>query len=374
MATSIEYSLGPHTFARGWYVIAESHELTERPLALRFFDQDFALYRGESGQLVLLDAHCPHMQCHIAASDTAIIAREGAQIEGDSIRCPYHGWRFGADGVCDDIPYFDGPKPRSAKLNSYVVAESLGCIWMWYDNDGNEPHYPVPDVPQWQQSEWIHWRLDHLGELAVHPQEIIDNMADARHLGPTHGAPCEYFENEFRDHIYIQHQGGFHKEYQAMLRTTTWYTGPGVLLSHQLFGDVESIEIIANTPIEDGRVKLWHGLLVNSGVAKPGPEELEQAKQLQAGALDSLAADFGVWKQKKPALRVLQIKTDGPFARGRHWYKQFYMPLAECGSIQEEVNGRCGVEGLAPPPPESVLDGAIAQLVAFVRDGSDRNR
>ena len=70
MATSIEYSLGPHTFARGWYVIAESHELTERPLALRFFDQDFALYRGESGQLVLLDAHCPHMQCHIAASDT----------------------------------------------------------------------------------------------------------------------------------------------------------------------------------------------------------------------------------------------------------------------------------------------------------------
>lgn len=374
MATSTEYSLGPHTFARGWYVIAESHELTERPLALRFFDQDFALYRGKSGQLVLLDAHCPHMQCHLAASDTAIIAREGAQIEGDSIRCPYHGWRFGADGVCDDIPYFDGPKPRSAKLNSYVVAESLGCIWMWYDNDGNEPHYPVPDVPQWQQSEWIHWRLDHLGELAVHPQEIIDNMADARHLGPTHGAPCEYFENEFRDHIYIQHQGGFHKEYQAMLRTTTWYTGPGVLLSHQLFGDVESIEIIANTPIADGRVKLWHGLLVNSGVAKPGPEELEQAKQLQAGALDSLAADFGIWKQKKPALRVLQIKTDGPFARGRRWYKQFYMPLAECGSIQEEVNGRCGVEGLAPPPRESVLDGAIAQLVAFVRDGSDRNR
>jgi 3-ketosteroid 9alpha-monooxygenase subunit A len=369
MAISSEYGLGPHTFARGWYVIAESIELTERPLALHFFSKDFALYRGKSGQLVLLDAHCPHMQCHIAASDTAVIAREGAQIEGDSIRCPYHGWRFGADGLCDDIPYFDGPKPRSAKLNSYVVAESLGCIWMWYDAEGNEPHYPVPNLPQWQQSEWIHWRLDHLGELAVHPQEIIDNMADARHLGPTHGAPCEYFENEFSDHIYIQHQGGFHKEYQAMLGTTTWYTGPGVLLSHQLFGEIESIELIANTPIEDGCVKLWHGLLVNSGVTKPGADELDMAKQLQAGALDSLAADFGVWKQKKPALRILQIKTDGPFGRGRRWFKQFYMSLADSRAIQEDVNGCCGVEGLAPPPADSVLGGAISHVLEYVRGG-----
>ncbi|MFT5889613.1 MAG: 3-ketosteroid 9alpha-monooxygenase subunit A [Zhongshania sp.] len=92
------------------------------------------------------------MQCHIAASDTAVIARDSAQIEGDSIRCPYHGWRFGSDGICDDIPHFDGPMPRSAKLQSYVVAESLGCIWTWYDQEGGDPQYPVPDLPQWQQS------------------------------------------------------------------------------------------------------------------------------------------------------------------------------------------------------------------------------
>jgi 3-ketosteroid 9alpha-monooxygenase subunit A len=81
-------------------------------------------------------------------------------------------------------------------------------------------------------------------------------MADARHLDPTHGAPCEYFENEFRDHIYILHQGEFHKECQVILRTTTWYIGSGVLLSHQLFGDIESPELIANTPIQNGRINL----------------------------------------------------------------------------------------------------------------------
>jgi 3-ketosteroid 9alpha-monooxygenase subunit A len=64
MAKSSEYGLGPHTFARGWYVIAEASELSDRPLALRFFDKDFALYRGKSGQLVLLDAHCAPSRRH----------------------------------------------------------------------------------------------------------------------------------------------------------------------------------------------------------------------------------------------------------------------------------------------------------------------
>ncbi|WP_289083769.1 Rieske 2Fe-2S domain-containing protein [uncultured Spongiibacter sp.] len=353
MAKAADYGLGPNTFPRGWFLIAESSELGQSPLALRFFARDFALYRGEDGKPVLLDAYCPHMQCHIAASDSAVIAKEGAQIEGSSIRCPYHGWRFGPDGVCDDIPYHDGPMPRSAKLTSYPVEEGIGGIWMWFDEDGSQPQYPAPALDQWHQPQWIQWQMDHLGELPVQPQEVIDNMADARHLGPTHGAPCEYFENEWRDHIYIQRQGGFHKEYQAMLQTTTWYTGPGLLLSHQLFAEVESIEFIANTPVEDGVTKLWHGVLVNSGNSSPGEAEREQARQIQAGALDSLASDFGIWQNKRAATRVLQLKSDGPFARGRRWYKQFYQPVDQAKASSIDVNGVCHIPGLDEPPAGS---------------------
>ena len=80
-------------------------------------------------------------------------------------------------------------------------------------------------------------------------------MADAHHLGPTHGAPCEYFENEYDGHIYYQRQGGFHRMYQAYLTTLTWYTGPGLLVSKQRFGPSDGYEFIFNTPIEDGKVK-----------------------------------------------------------------------------------------------------------------------
>ena len=56
MAKAADYSLGPVTFPRGWFIVAESKELDDGPLAVRFFGQDFALYRGESGAPVMLDA------------------------------------------------------------------------------------------------------------------------------------------------------------------------------------------------------------------------------------------------------------------------------------------------------------------------------
>ncbi|MCP4842734.1 MAG: Rieske (2Fe-2S) protein, partial [Halieaceae bacterium] len=52
MATSVDYNLGPNTYPRGWFIVAESKELDSGPMALRYFGQDFALYRGESGKPV----------------------------------------------------------------------------------------------------------------------------------------------------------------------------------------------------------------------------------------------------------------------------------------------------------------------------------
>jgi 3-ketosteroid 9alpha-monooxygenase subunit A len=354
MAKSADYSLGPNTFPRGWFIVAEAKELDEGPKAVRFFGQDFALYRGESGKPVMLDAYCPHMGTHITASTSAHIVKAGEQIEGDSIRCPYHGWRFNAEGECDDIPYYDGPAPRSARLQSYTIQESMGCIFMWWDPDGGEPEYPCPELKEWNQPRWVRWELDHLGELAMHPQEVLDNMADCQHLGPTHGAPCEYFENEYRDHIYIQRQGGYHKLYQAQLDTVTWYTGPGLLLSKQQFGETLAIELIANTPIDDGVIKVWHAALHYGENDVPSDADKEAAKAVQAGALEAFAADFDVWKHKRSATRIIQLKTDGPFNLGRKWYKQFYETKEGAKAVQESVNGVHHIQDF--PTPSGVTE------------------
>ena len=47
MATTKDYRLGEFTYPRGWFMISEAKALdTHKPVAVRFFGQDFALYRG----------------------------------------------------------------------------------------------------------------------------------------------------------------------------------------------------------------------------------------------------------------------------------------------------------------------------------------
>lgn len=61
-ARSADYGLGPYTYPRGWFVVAESSELDNGPMAVSYFGKEFALYRGESGRIVMLDAYCKHSQ------------------------------------------------------------------------------------------------------------------------------------------------------------------------------------------------------------------------------------------------------------------------------------------------------------------------
>ena len=175
MATSKDYRLGEFTFPRGWFMIADAEELnTHKPVAVRFFGKDFALYRGlESGRVILLDAYCPHMKTHLAAPNKTsyvVLDGMGTNIEGDNLRCPYHAWRFGPDGKCNDIPYHEGPIPAAACVKSWQVVESLGAIWVWHDPEGGEPEWDHPSIPQWNDPAWVHPKWDHLGELKQHPQ------------------------------------------------------------------------------------------------------------------------------------------------------------------------------------------------------------
>ena len=239
--------------------------------------------------------------------------------------------------------------PQPQPIHSYPVVDNMGCVMAWFDPDGREPDYAAPFLKEWDDPQWVNWELDHLGELSIHPQEILDNMADVRHLGPTHGAPSEYFENELKDHICIQRQGGPMQLYDTYLYTTTWYTGPGILLSKQVFADNVIFELIANTPVDDGVVKCWHGILFRGSEGAATDADRAAAKAAQAGALEAFGADFNVWKYKRPALKIMQLKTDGPFRTNRKWYSQFYATPEGARAIQAELNGFHYTQDMATP-------------------------
>lgn len=343
MATTAEYGLGEHTFPRGWFMIADSNELGEAPLALRFFGREFVAYRGkDSGKVFLVDAYCPHMRVHLAKNTTSYIVRDGNQIEGDSIRCPGHGWRFNPQGQCDDIPYSTHAIPKAACIKTFPVIERAGCIWMWHDAEGGAPDYDLPAFAEWDVPGWARWRIDHLGTLPVHPQEIVDNMTDYAHFVPVHGSlDIEYFANEFEGHIIRQFFRAGHRTLVSeagTLETDTWYTGPGILQS-RMGGQFPALMMICHTPVEDGVVKVWHAVMVK--VAEDSVDEtgLEIARGYQDTALAAFAQDFELWQNKEPAISVLQVLDDGPFHKERIWYRQFYNPRTRAGDFHKRVNG-----------------------------------
>ncbi len=346
MATTREYDIGPFTYPRGWFMVADAEEITTTPKSERFFGQDVVIYRGESGRVFMVDAYCPHMGTHLGKNTTSYVIQDKIHVEGDNIRCPYHAWRFGPDGKCNQIPYFDGPIPAGAKIKTWKVVERYGCIFTWHDPEGGEPDVDLPEIKAWEDPQFVHWKLDRLGTINCHPVEIIDNMADVAHLGPTHGGPCEFFRNEIVDHVIYQYQGGKHRTITdgGLLETFTYYTGPGILISEYNGGN--QIMFITHTPVDDGVVKAWHALLVKAPNKIPTEQDIQDARTAQAYALHAFAQDFEIWSNKAPCFQHLTIPADGAFGKVRQWYKQFYHPRALTKELQSRANGTYPVRGM----------------------------
>ena len=345
MATSREYGLGEFDFPRGWFMIGPASDATRIPAAIRYFGKDLVMYRGESGTPYIVDAYCPHMGAHLAKNTTSYIVRDGEQAVGESIRCPFHGWQFGPDGVCNHIPYSDFI-PKAAKLGTYPVVERAGVIWMWHDPEGLEPDVDLPNFGgHYGEPGWVEWRLDHMGDLDCHPIEVVDNMADMGHFVPIHGATdWQYFANEFKG-------GRLHQYYSAghRLLTTnpddylvldTWYESPGFLQS-EMGGTYDSFIMIANTPIEDGKIRCWQGLMVkiHDGSRETTAEDRAAAAAYQDLQLFAFAQDVEIWANKRACINPLAIPADGPYGKVRTWYKQFYNPRSKAKEFQERVNG-----------------------------------
>ncbi len=358
MARTAEYNLGPFTFPRGWFLIAKAEDATDKPIALRYFGRDLIMYRGSSGRIAVMDAYCPHMKTHLAKNTTSYVVTDGKQIDGDDIRCPYHGWKFGPDGVCNEIPYSPASIPKAARIRSYPAREWCGFIVMWYDEEDNEPQFEPPLLEQWSDPKWVHWKIDDLGEIACHPQEVVDNIADKAHLGPIHGSTdIGHFENVFDGHVMRQSTITGNVKMPGMRFTNeTFYTGPGILLS-RMGGMMDSFMLVAHTPIEDGTVKVWHGLTAEAANDPPTEQDLQIVEMFQIYSRDALVQDFEVWANKEPCFEIMQVIGDGPFGKTRTWYKQFYNPLSEAGNYN--VDGKIITKGtLRDAWPEKVTDAA----------------
>lgn len=118
-----------------WYVVLESRKLRDRPVGVRRFGEDLVLYRTAGGAPACLVDRCPHRG----------VALSLGWVEGETLRCGYHGFRFRTDGTCTAMPC-DGPQARIPKAmcaTAFAVREAHGLVWVWW----GAPQADLPPVP-----------------------------------------------------------------------------------------------------------------------------------------------------------------------------------------------------------------------------------
>ena len=312
LATHGEY---PFPIPSGWFRVGFVEELAPgevRPVC--YFGEEQVLVCTESGAVQLFGAHCPHLGAHLG---------HGGRVEGESLRCPFHAWRFGMDGACIDVPYAEKIPPK-ARLRRYPTKVQNGIAWAWYHPESNEPTWDAPGIPELDRPEWSA-PLHHRWEIRTRNQEIAENTSDPAHFGAVHGfGQAPEPEIQFDAHTYRsvtlsqvpKRNGGV----ATSRLEVTWHgMGLGVVRST---GDFELLVVGTNTPVDKTTVDARFSFSVNT---KKGLHPDEGAGQAFIGeAIRQMEQDIPIWENKVFAERPVLCEGDGPIGRFRSWAKQFY--------------------------------------------------
>ncbi|MCT1883906.1 Rieske 2Fe-2S domain-containing protein [Dietzia cinnamea] len=194
--------------ARYWYPVARSVEVTGGPLGATLLDVPLVVYRvgGEgSGEVVVADDICPHRGTKLSLGED--------QGDGEGIRCPYHGLRFGSGGKCNAIPAHPGDKiPARMHLRSYAAVERYGLVWTCLAAaPGDEP--AIPPVPHWDEPGFQQINCPWI-DIEAFAGRQIEGFLDVGHFAFVHHETFADPENQVvPEYTPVPTADGFESEY-----------------------------------------------------------------------------------------------------------------------------------------------------------------
>ena len=156
-----------------WYAVATSDEVSRTPFGRDLMETSLVMYRDEQGAPVVLQNRCCHRSFPLAHG----------KVEGDSIRCGYHGLLYDREGRCIEIPMQD-KVPPNLRLRNYPVIEKHPFLWVWFGPSETADESPLPH-PDWLGSPDRDMYVGYLpiGASYVHMHE---NLLDLSHLSFLH--------------------------------------------------------------------------------------------------------------------------------------------------------------------------------------------
>ncbi len=341
----------PFSMPFGWFSVSETDELAVgQTKAAYYFGTHLVVWRDETGEAHVQDAFCPHLGAHLG---------HGGTIRNCEIECPFHGWKFNAEGDNTDIPYSERTN-KKAKLKTYPVTEVNGFVFAWY--------HPQDAPPSWEMEEVVEIGTDdfagpkkskHVVQAGI--QEMAENAVDSAHFRYVHHVAevPEIVRYDMVDHQTFMESLQRFPTPRGVVdgQINAQQMGPGSSIV-RFNGIIDTILVSASTPIDAGQTETrFHFYVKNLGDAATN----SSVGDAFATEVDrQFVEDIPVWEHKAHLVRPALADNDGPFMKFRKWYSQFY---AEETTTEHTV---------FPPPywPEK-MDETPAKATASAKHGDN---
>ena len=167
--------LGRLIRANYWIPFAMSSHLVhgEAPFPVRLFGENYVAFRAEDGRIGFLDELCPHRRASLLL----------ARIEGNALRCIYHGWKIDASGCvieCPNQALRAEQFAASVQVTHFAVRESGGLAWVWLDH-AEAP--PFPELPFGDEDLYRYWCVS---RVTCNWLQGVEGTIDSSHVGLLH--------------------------------------------------------------------------------------------------------------------------------------------------------------------------------------------
>ena len=159
---------------RFWHPVALSRDVeTGSAKPLRALGEDLTLYRGESGRAYLVAGRCAHR----------LTLLHTGWVDGEEIRCMYHGWKYDGTGQCVEMPAEKSTLPSGVKIAGYPVHEYCGLVFA-YMGEGPAPEFELPRKDLFEAPKSLQFVRREI--WSCNWFQHVENAMDAVHVSFVH--------------------------------------------------------------------------------------------------------------------------------------------------------------------------------------------
>jgi phenylpropionate dioxygenase-like ring-hydroxylating dioxygenase large terminal subunit len=154
-----------------WYPVSWADKLKRQSaIGVSFAGEPIVIVRTESGILYALEDRCAHRQVPLS---------QGV-VDGEKLRCNYHGWTYDCAGACIDIPYIGIGKLRMPNgVKAYPVCEIDGVLFIFPGDPELAEARKPSTLGASSNSDYKTRKLNR--DVAAHYSFMHENLMDMNH-------------------------------------------------------------------------------------------------------------------------------------------------------------------------------------------------